>query len=124
MDSRIASDLDTDGPSFGVSLVAVLAGGIVSSWISMLFFGFAPYLTHTVWTVLTSVIGAFGLKLVLQLLGFEIGLVAAVTALAVGSVVGVGMAAAMPGAAGPGLPVLPAFSAWIVQNTAHAGRRA
>jgi hypothetical protein len=134
MDSRLRSDLGTDGPSFSVALVAVLAGGIVSSWISTLFFGFAPYLTHTVWVVLTSIFGAYGLKFVLRLLGYEIGLVAAVGALALGSIVGVGLASAVPGMAGPGLPVLPAFgmfsgigslllSAWIVQNTAHSPGR-
>jgi hypothetical protein len=124
-----------DGPSFGLALVAVLAGGAVSSWISALFFGFAPYLSHTAWMVVTSVFGAYGVKLVLHLLGYEIGLIAAATALAVGSIISLVLVTATPGVAGPGVPFLPAFgmftglpslllSAFIVQNMARSSTEA
>lgn len=109
MGSRLSPDADTAGPSFGVSLVAVLAGGFIASWISALFFGFAPYLTHTAWTVATSLFGAYGVKFVLGMLGYEIGIIPAFAALALGSIIGVGMLSAMPRVAGPGMTFLPAF---------------
>ena len=130
MDSRLTADTDTTGPSFGGAVVAVLAAGVFSSWISALLFGLAPALTHTVWLAATSVIGAFGLRFVLRLLGYEIALVAAFAAVAIGSVIGIASASAMPGVAGPGVPFMPAFGmfsgvigllvgAWIVQHTAR-----
>jgi hypothetical protein len=132
--SSLSSHFKTDEPSYGVALVAVLAGGVISSWVSSLFFGFAPYLPRTGWIILTSVIGAYCVKFVLRVLGYEIGLVAAFAALALGAVVSASLATAMPGVTGPGVPLLPAFglfsglaslllSAWIVQNTASSPQR-
>jgi hypothetical protein len=131
-----ARPMTDEGPSFGLALVAVLAGGAISSWFSALFVGFAPFLSHTAWTVFTSVFGAYATKLVLQLLGYEIGIVAAFGALFLGSVVSLVFLTAMPqAAAGPGIPLLPAaglltglpgllLSAFLIQNLTRSGNEA
>ncbi len=116
-------------PSFALALVGVLAGGAISSWLSALFVGFVPFLSQTAWTILTSAIGALGVKIILQLLGYEIGIVAAAGALFLGSLVSLVLLTAMPRAAGPGLPLLPAaglatglpgllLSTFLIQNLA------
>jgi hypothetical protein len=124
--------MNDNGPGFGLALVAVLAGGAISSWIAALFVGFAPFMSNTAWMIVTSVFGAVGVKLVLQLLGHDIGVIAATAALAVGSLVSVVLLTAMPrAAAGPGIPLLPAagvmtslpgllLSAFLIQNLARS----
>lgn len=129
-----AAPAETDSPSFALALVAVLAGGAVSSWLSAVFVAYTSFLTATAWTVVTSMVGAVGVKLVLRVLGYEIGIVAAVAALVAGSIVRLVLVTALPASSGPAVPLLPNFgmlfglpslllSAWIVQNTAHSSTR-
>src|SRR5438552_18464832 len=59
-------------PSFGTALVAVLAGGVVSSWISALFIGFAPATSPEAWAIVTSLAGGVGVKAVLRVLHYEV----------------------------------------------------
>ena len=99
-------------PSFGVALVAVLAGGALSSWTSALFVGFAPYLSISTWSVVTSVFGAAGVKLVLRTLGYEIPWLSAIAALFAGSILSLSLLRLVPYASGPSLPALPAFGAF------------
>lgn len=54
MDESRRSSFDTDGPSFGIALAAVLVGGLISGFFESLLFGVAPLLTHTGWTMVTS----------------------------------------------------------------------
>jgi hypothetical protein len=126
-DSRRSSSFDTDGPSFGIALAAVLVGGLISGFFESFLFGVAPLMTHTGWTVLTSLVGAVGVRFALKMFGYDIGLVAAVCASVVGSVVNVVLQNAVLGAGGPTL--LPLFSVsgfaglllttWLIQNMAH-----
>src|SRR2546423_1035518 len=59
-------------PSFGTALVAVLVGGVVSSWISALFIGFAPATSPEAWAILTSLAGGVGVKAVLRVMHYEV----------------------------------------------------
>src|SRR2546430_10764570 len=63
---------DANQPSFGTALVAVLAGGVVSSWISALFIGFAPATSPEAWAILTSLAGGVGVKAVLRVMHYEV----------------------------------------------------
>jgi hypothetical protein len=123
---------DARQPNFGTALVAVLAGGVVSSWISALFAGFAPAASVETWSILTSVFGAVGVKLVLRILGYDVSFAFAAGALLAGRVVTLALVQAMPDLGGHSLPGLPAYglfssfpslllSAWIVQIS--SGRR-
>ena len=124
---------DPRQPSFGNALVAVLAGGAVSSWMSALFVGFAPATSVEAWSILTSLVGAVGVKLVLRVLGYDVGFAFAAGALLSGRVVSLALVQAMPDLGGHALPVLPSYglfssfpsllvSAWIVQITSARRR--
>jgi hypothetical protein len=127
-DSRPSTSFDTDGPSFGITLGAVLIGGLISGFFESLLFGAAPLMTHTGWTILTSVIGAVGVRFALRMFGYEISLIAAVCASVVGSVVNVFLQNAVLGAGNPGL--VPLFSisgfagllltTWLIQTMARS----
>ncbi len=119
---------DTRQPNFGTALVAVLAGGAVSSWISALFVGFAPSTSVEMWAILTSIFGAVGVKLVMRILGYDCPLAFAAGALLAGRVVSLALVQAMPDLGGHVIPALPSYglfssfpslvlSAWIVQMT-------
>jgi hypothetical protein len=123
---------DARQPSFGTALVAVLAGGVVSFWMAALFVGFAPATSPEAWSILTSLAGAVGVKLVLRMLGYDVPFAFAAGALLAGRVVSLALVQTMPDLAGHELPVFPAFgvfsafpslvlSAWIVQIC--SGRR-
>lgn len=125
----LSSSFDTDGgPSFGMTLAAVLVGGFVSGFAASILFGVAPLLPRASWTVLTSVIGAYGVRFGLRMFGYDVGFLAAVCAGVVGSVVNVVLQTAVLGAGGPA--VLPLFSVsgvagllvntWIVQQMARS----
>jgi len=60
--------VDARQPSFGTALVAVLAGGAISSWMSAAFVGIAPTTSVEAWAILTSIGGAVGVKAVLRVL--------------------------------------------------------
>jgi hypothetical protein len=126
---------DPRQPSFGTALVAVLAGGAVSSWMSALFVGFAPATSVEAWSILTSVFGAVGVKLVLRVLGYDVGFAFAAAALLSSRVVSLALVQAMPDLGGHALPLLPSYglfssfpslliSAWIVQITSARRRLA
>jgi hypothetical protein len=127
-DSRLSSSFDTDGPSFGIALAAVLIGGLISGFFESLLFGVAPLTTHTVWTILTSLVGAVSVRFALRMFGYDVGLVAAVCASVAGSIVNVVLQNAVLGAGGP--TALPLFSVsgfaglllttWLIRNMAHS----
>jgi hypothetical protein len=126
--SRPSSTFDADGPSFGLTLGAVLIGGLFSGFLESLLFGFAPLMTRTGWTVVTSMLGAVGVRFALRMFGYDVGLFAAVCASGVGSVVNVVLQTSTLGAGGPTL--LPLFSVsgfaglllttWLIRNMARS----
>jgi hypothetical protein len=122
-------------PSFGAALVAVLAGGTISSWFSALFVGFAPYMSADAWWLASVVVGAIVIKLSLRVLGYDTWLGSGAAALLAGRLVGVWLMHFTPGANGPALPILPAFgvfgglpslvvAAFLVHLTATRSRQA
>jgi hypothetical protein len=117
-----------EGPTFGVALAAVLIGGFFSGLFESLLFNIAPLVPRAVWTIATSVIAAVGIRIALRMFGYDIALIAAVCASAVGSVVSVVLRNFFLGAGGPALfPLLSAsgfagilLTSWIVQNMAQS----
>ena len=59
---------DTSQPSFSIALMAVLAGGAISSWLSAAFVGLAPATSVELWAILTSIVGAVFVKIVRPML--------------------------------------------------------
>ena len=120
-------------PSFGTALVAVLAGGVVSSWIAALFIGFAPASSPEAWAIVTSLAGGVGVKAVLRLLRYDVPLALAAGALLAGRVVSIALVQAMPDLGGHAIPALPTYglfssfpalvlSAFLVQISSGRGR--
>ena len=120
-------------PNFAIALVAVLAGGVVSSWIAGLFIGFAPATSPEAWAIVTSLAGAVGVKLVLRLLHYDVPFAFAAAALLAGRVASLAVVQAMPDLGGHPIPVLPTYglfssfpslvlSAFLVQISAGRGR--
>jgi hypothetical protein len=124
---------DANQPNFGTALVAVLAGGVVSSWISALFTGFAPATSPEGWAILTSLAGGVGVKAVLRLLRYDVPFAFAAGALLAGRVASLALVQAMPDLGGHTIPALPTYglfssfpslvlSAFLVQMSAARGR--
>jgi hypothetical protein len=124
---------DANQPSFGTALVAVLAGGVASSWISALFIGFAPATSPEAWAILTSLAGGVGVKAVLRLLHYDVPFAFAAGALLAGRVASLALVQAMPDLGGHTIPALPTYglfssfpslvlSAFLVQISAGRGR--
>jgi hypothetical protein len=122
-------------PSFGLALVGVLVGGVVSSWIAALFVGAAPTTSPEAWAILTSLAGAVGVKAVLRVLGFDCPYAFAAGALLAGRVVSLALVQAMPDLGGHGVPMLPTYglfssfpslvlSAFLVQLSSGRARAA
>lgn len=120
-------------PSFGTALVAVVAGGAISSWISAAFVGLAPATSVEAWTILTSLVGAIALKAVLRFLKYEVAFPFAAGALMAGRIASLALVQAMPDLGGHTLPGFPAYglfssfpslvlSAWLVQISAGRTR--
>jgi hypothetical protein len=120
-------------PSFGIALVAVLAGGVVSSWIAGLFIGFAPETSPEAWAIVTSLAGAVAVKLVLRVLHFDVPFAFAAGALLAGRIASLALVQTMPDLGGHSIPVLPTYglfssfpslvlSAFLVQMTAGRGK--
>jgi hypothetical protein len=121
-------------PTFGTALVAVLAGGVVSSWIAALFIGFAPASSPEAWAILTSLFGAVGIKAVLRVLGFDCPLAFAAGALLAGRILSLALVQAMPDLGGHTMAALPTYglfssfpslvlSAFLVQMSSGRGDR-
>jgi hypothetical protein len=119
-------------PSFGIALVGVLAGGVVSSWIAGLFIGLAPASSPEAWAIVTSLAGGVGVKAVLRLLRYDIPFAFAAGALLAGRVVSIALVQAMPDLGGHAIRVLPTYglfssfpalvlSAFLVQISAGRG---
>jgi hypothetical protein len=87
---------DARQPSFGTAFLAVLAGAAISSWLAALFVGFAPASSPEAWSILTSLFGAVGVKLVLRVLGYEVPLAFAAGALLAGRVASLALVQSMP----------------------------
>ena len=120
-------------PSFGTALVAVLAGGVVSSWIAALFIGFAPASSPEAWAIVTSLAGGVGVKAALRLLRYDVPLALAAGALLAGRVVSIALVQGMPDLGGHAIPALPTYglfssfpalvlSAFLVQISSGRGR--
>ena len=120
-------------PSFGTALVAVLAGGVVSSWIAALFIGFAPTTSTEAWAILTSIFGAVGIKAVMRVLGYDCPLAFAPGALLAGRIVSLALVQTMPDLGGHTIPALPTYglfssfpslvlSAFLVQMSSGRGQ--
>ena len=114
-------------PSFGTSLLAVLAGAAVTSW----FFtrlAAGPYLGREGWTIVACLVGALAVKVVLRSVGYDAPFLAAAGALLAQRVLSLALVDAMATSVGPPLPLLPfglfpglpclVLSAVIVQLTA------
>ena len=125
---------DTSQPSFATALVAVLAGGAVSAWVSAGFVGLVPTSSVESWTILTSVIGALFVKTVLRVLKFDIPILFAVGALMAGRLAGLALVQAFPDLGGHAIPGFAAYgllssfpslvlSVWLVQISAGRMRR-
>jgi hypothetical protein len=87
---------DASQPNFATALMAVLAGSAVSAWFSAAAVGAAPETSAEAWTILTCLVGAFGLKLVLRLLRFSCPFAFAAGALLAGHVATLALEQAMP----------------------------
>jgi hypothetical protein len=125
--------VDARQPSFGTALVAVLAGGAISSWMSAFFVGIAPATSVEAWAILTSIAGAVGVKAVLKVLKYDVPFALAAGALMAGRVASLALVQTMPDLGGhaiPGFPALGLFSsfpslvlsAWLVQISAGRTR--
>jgi hypothetical protein len=123
---------DARQPSFGTALVAVLAGGAISSWMSAAFVGIAPATSVEAWAILTSIGGAVGVKALLRVLNYEVPFAFAAGALMAGRVASLALVQAMPDLGGHAIPGFSAYglfssfpslilSAWLVQIS--TGRR-
>ena len=124
---------DVRQPSFGTALVAVLAGGAVSAWITAAFVGLAPETNVESWAILTSICGAVVVKVVLRVLRYEVPLAFAAAALMAGRLASLALVQAKPDLGGHTIPAFPTYgllssfpslvlSAWLVQITAGRGR--
>jgi hypothetical protein len=120
---------DARQPTFGISLIAVLAGGAISAWISVAFVDIAPATSVEAWAILTSICGAVGVKLVLRFLKYDVPLAFAAGALMAGRLVSLVLVQAMPDLGGHAIPGFPSYglfssfpslvlSAWLVQISA------
>jgi hypothetical protein len=126
---------DATQPNFGTAMIAVLAGGAISAWVSAAFMGLAPETSAEAWAILTSICGAVGVKLVLRAFKFNMPFAFAAGALMAGRVVSLALVQTMPDLGGHAIPAFPTYglfssfpslvlSAWLVQISAGRARRA
>jgi hypothetical protein len=124
---------DARQPSFVTALVAVLAGGAISSWMSAAFVGVAPTTSVEAWAILTSICGAVGVKAVLRVLKYDVAFAFAAGALMAGRLASIALVQTMPDLGGHALPGFPAYglfssfpslvlSAFLVQISAGRAR--
>jgi hypothetical protein len=120
---------DTSQPSFSIALMAVLAGGAISSWISAAFVGLAQATSVELWAILTSIVGAVFVKIVLRTLKYDVPVAFAAGALMAGRLAGLALVQAFPDLAGYAIPGFSAYglfstfptlvlSVWLVQISA------
>ena len=121
--------VDARQPTFGTALLAVLAGGAISSWMSAAFVDVAPWTSVEAWAILTSICGAIGVKAVLRVLKYDVAFAFAAGALMAGRVASLALVQTLPDLGGHALPGFPAYglfssfpslvlSAWLVQISA------
>ena len=124
--------VDARQPGFGTALLAVVAGGALSSWIAAFVVDVNPTASIEALAILASLCGALALKAILKILKFEIAFAFAAGALLAGRVVSLAVVQLMPDLGGHAIPGFPAYglfssfpslvlSAWLVQLC--AGRR-
>jgi hypothetical protein len=120
---------DTSQPSFPVALMAVLAGGAISSFISEAFAGLATTTSIETWAILTSIVGAVFVKIVLRTLKYDVPIAFAAGALMAGRLAGLALVQAFPDLGGYAIPGFTAYglfssfptlvlSVWLVQISA------
>jgi hypothetical protein len=100
---------DARQPSFATALVAVLAGGAISSWITALFIGAAPSTSVEAWAILSSICGAVGVKAVLRILKYDVPFAFAAGALLAGRVASLALVQLMPDLGGHSLGAFPSY---------------
>jgi hypothetical protein len=88
--------IDARQPNFATALLAVLAGSAVSAWFAAAAVGVAPETNVEAWAILTSLVGAVGLKLALRVLRYSCPFAFAAGALLAAHVAGLALAQAMP----------------------------
>jgi hypothetical protein len=120
---------DVRPPSYVLALVAVLLGGVASSYVALLLIGITPLFGMWGWYVVASLVGAGPVVLVLRALGYRVSYLACVAALLGGALVSTVVTRLIlhgapllftPGLGGiTGLPSL-LVSAWLVRM--FAGR--
>jgi hypothetical protein len=124
---------DARQPSFGIALMAVLAGGAVSAWITAAFVGLAPETSVESWAILTSICGAVVVKVVLRVLKYDVAFPFAAGALMAGRLFSLALVQTMPDLGGHAIPALATYglfssfpslvlSAWLVQICAGRTR--
>jgi hypothetical protein len=128
---RAEPSQDVDPPSYVLALVAVLLGGVASSYVALLLVGITPILGVWGWYVVASLVGAGPVLLVLRALGYRVSYLAAVAALLGGALVSTIVTRLIlqgapllftPGLGGiTGLPSL-LVSAWLVRMFAGKSR--
>lgn len=125
--------VDARQPGFGTALLAVVAGGALSSWIASFIVEANPTANIEALAILTSLCGAVAIKAVLKLLKFEIAFPFAAGALLAGRVASLAVVQLMPDLGGHAIPGFPAYglfstfpslvlSAWLVQICAARRR--
>jgi hypothetical protein len=100
---------DARQPSFATALVAVLAGGAISAWITAIFISAAPASSTEAWAILSSLCGAVGVKAVLRILRYEVPFAFAAGALLAGRVASLALVQFMPDLGGHALGAFPSY---------------
>jgi hypothetical protein len=100
---------DARQPSFATALVAVLAGGAISAWITAIFISAAPGSSTEAWAILSSLCGAVGVKAVLRILRYDVPFAFAAGALLAGRVASLALVQFMPDLGGHALGAFPSY---------------
>jgi hypothetical protein len=106
--------VDARQPGFGTALLAVVAGGALSSWIASFIVEANPTANIEALAILTSLCGAVAIKAVLKLLKFEIAFPFAAGALLAGRVASLAVVQLMPDLGGHAIPGFPAYASLAV----------
>jgi hypothetical protein len=100
---------DARQPSFATALVAVLAGGAISAWITAIFIGAAPSTSVEAWAILSSICGGVGVKAVLRILKYDVPFAFAAGSLLAGRVASLALVQLMPDLGGHTLAAFPSY---------------
>jgi len=98
MATQPVTSFESEGPSFGIALIAVFVGqGLVWIGVGILIVGLSPYLGgSTGWQLAMGIISGYGVQLVLRFFGYDISLFAACGAQFAAALLGVAIIHAWP----------------------------